>query len=220
MWARRSPLRRSDESDAERSACRFQGAGCRFECGQGGLAGDSERQPHLHCARGSELCRCLWQGEDVVAHLGSHVDETGQIAHWHIPAAHYLESWSDVRAYDGTVSIIQPMIDPLYGGQTAHDVFQACWMSPWLSPYDAVRETWKPLIKGDFETGWRKALHAGWIDGTALRQAAERQACVRSREPFPRPRRRIRWRSSSGPIPISTTAAGRMWAGCRNCPSR
>ena len=46
------------------------------------------------------------------------VDETGQISHWHIPAAHYLESWSDVRAYDGTVSIIQPMIDPLYGGKT------------------------------------------------------------------------------------------------------
>ncbi len=58
----------------------------------------------------------------IVAHLGSHVDETGQIAHWHIPAAHYLESWSDARAYDGTASIVQPMIDPLYGGKTAHHV--------------------------------------------------------------------------------------------------
>ncbi len=53
---------------------------------------------------------------NVVAHLGSHYDETGQLSHWHIPAAHYLESWSDARAYDGTVSIVQPMIDPLYGG--------------------------------------------------------------------------------------------------------
>ena len=104
---------------------------------------------------------------NVVAHLGAHYDETGQQAHWHIPAAHYLESWSDARAYDGTISIVQPMIDPLYGGRTAHHVFQALLDEPMVSPYDAVRETWKPVIKGDFETGWRKALHDGWIADTA-----------------------------------------------------
>ena len=103
----------------------------------------------------------------TVAHLGSHVDETGSIAHWHIPAAHFLESWSDARAYDGTVSIVQPMIDPLYGGKSAHDVFQVLLNEPGLGAYEAVRATWKPVIKGDFETGWRKALHAGWIEGTA-----------------------------------------------------
>ncbi len=104
----------------------------------------------------------------IVAHLGSHLDETGQISHWHIPAAHYLESWSDARAYDGTVSIIQPMIDPLYGGRTAHHVFQTLLDEPMVSPYDAVRETWKTTIKGDFEAGWRKALHDGWIEDTAF----------------------------------------------------
>ena len=104
----------------------------------------------------------------TVAHLGSHVDETGQIAHWHIPAAHFLESWSDARTYDGTVSIVQPLIDPLYGGKTAHDVLQTLLDEPMLSAYEAVRTTWKPVIKGDFETGWRKALHAGWIEGTAF----------------------------------------------------
>jgi molybdopterin-containing oxidoreductase family iron-sulfur binding subunit len=102
----------------------------------------------------------------TVAHLGSHVDETGQISHWHIPSAHFLESWSDARAYDETVSIVQPMIDPLYGGKTAHHIFQALLDEPGLSPYEAVRETWKPVIKGDFEAGWRKALHQGWIDYT------------------------------------------------------
>ena len=106
----------------------------------------------------------------TVAHLGSHLDETGQISHWHIPAAHFLESWSDARAYDGTVSIVQPLIDPLYGGKTAHDVLQVLLNEPGLSAYEAVRETWKPLIEvsGDFEKGWRKALHQGWIDGTAF----------------------------------------------------
>jgi molybdopterin-containing oxidoreductase family iron-sulfur binding subunit len=109
----------------------------------------------------------------TVAHLGSHYDETGQVAHWHIPAAHYLESWSDARAYDGTVSIVQPLIDPLYGGKTAHHVLQTLLNEPMLSPYDAVRETWKSAIKGDFETGWRKALHQGWIDGTAFDKTAK-----------------------------------------------
>jgi molybdopterin-containing oxidoreductase family iron-sulfur binding subunit len=103
----------------------------------------------------------------MTAHLGSHMDETGQNAQWHIPA-HFLESWSDARAYDGTVSIIQPMIDPLYGGKTAHHILQTLLDEPMVSPYDAVRETWKPVMKGDFETGWRKALHQGWIDHTAF----------------------------------------------------
>jgi len=115
---------------------------------------------------------------DTVAHLGSHLDETGQISHWHIPAAHFLESWSDARAYDGTVSIVQPMIDPLYGGKTAHHVFQTLLDEPMLSPYDAVRETWKPVIKGDFETGWRKALHSGWIEGTALMLSSQVASAV------------------------------------------
>jgi len=109
----------------------------------------------------------------IVAHLGSHLDETGQIAHWHIPSAHYLESWSDARAYDGTVSIVQPLIDPLYGGKTAHDVFQTLLDKPMLSAYEAVRQTWQSVIKGDFETGWRKALHQGWIDGTAFDKTAK-----------------------------------------------
>jgi MoCo/4Fe-4S cofactor protein with predicted Tat translocation signal len=103
-----------------------------------------------------------------VAHLGSHVDETGLVSQWHIPAAHALESWSDARSYDGTVSIVQPMIEPLYGGKTAHDVLQTLLNEPMLSAYAAVRETWKGTIKGDFEAGWRKALHDGWIADTAF----------------------------------------------------
>jgi MoCo/4Fe-4S cofactor protein with predicted Tat translocation signal len=113
----------------------------------------------------------------ISAHLGSHVDETGLEAIWHLPAAHYLESWSDVRSYDGTVSIIQPLIEPLYGGHTAHDVIQAMLDEPQTSAYEAVRATHKSAILkgnggGDFELGWRKALHAGWIDGTAFDKPA------------------------------------------------
>ncbi len=121
---------------------------------------------------------------NTVAHLGSHVDETGQISHWHIPAAHYLESWSDARAYDGTVSIVQPMIDPLYGGRSAHDVLQTLLDEPMLSAYEAVRATWKPVIKGDFETGWRKVLHDGWIADTAFARTAAAKTAL---PPVPAP---------------------------------
>jgi len=108
----------------------------------------------------------------MTVHLGSHIDETGAETVWHVPAAHYLESWSDTRSYDGTVSIVQPLIEPLYGGHTAHDLIQAMLDEPQLSAYEAVRETAKSYIKGDFEAGWRKALHAGWIEGSAFTGAA------------------------------------------------
>jgi MoCo/4Fe-4S cofactor protein with predicted Tat translocation signal len=124
---------------------------------------------------------------NIVAHLGTHLDETGQISHWHLPAAHYLEYWSDARAYDGTISIVQPMIDPLYGGHTAHDVFQKLLDDPMMSAHDAVRESWKSTIKGDFETGWRKALHDGWIADTVTDKSAKGGAAPAFRGSVPAP---------------------------------
>ena len=104
-------------------------------------------------------------------HLGSHVDETGFFSTWHIPQVHYLESWSDCRAYDGTVSIVQPMIAPLYSGLGALDLM-ATLVNPEQTAYDAVFATAKNYVQGDFPTGWRKALHDGWVEGTAFAPAA------------------------------------------------
>ncbi|MGP8260748.1 MAG: TAT-variant-translocated molybdopterin oxidoreductase [Acidobacteriaceae bacterium] len=101
-------------------------------------------------------------------HLGSHVDETGAVSVWHINKAHYLESWSDARAYDGTISIIQPMIAPLYGGHSAHEVLQTLLDNPQASAFDAVQANAKTYIKGDFDSAWRRALHDGWVEGTAF----------------------------------------------------
>ncbi len=106
----------------------------------------------------------------MTVHLGSHVDETGSVSVWHLNRAHYLETWSDARAYDGTVSIIQPMIAPLYGGITSHEVLQSLLEeNPQLSNLEAVQNTAKTYIKGgDMGSAWRKALHDGWVEGTAF----------------------------------------------------
>jgi MoCo/4Fe-4S cofactor protein with predicted Tat translocation signal len=105
----------------------------------------------------------------VSAHLGSHLNETGLATEWHINGAHYLESWSDTRAYDGTATVIQPMIDPLYGGKTAHDVIQSMLDHPDLTAYDVVRKAWQgSLGAGDAEHAWRKILHDGMVGGTAF----------------------------------------------------
>ncbi|MDE1178684.1 MAG: TAT-variant-translocated molybdopterin oxidoreductase [Edaphobacter sp.] len=104
----------------------------------------------------------------VTVHLGSHVDETGSISTWHLNRAHYLESWSDARAYDGTLSIVQPMIDPLYGGKSSHEVLQTLLADPKASSYDVVVASAKTYMKGDFATSWRKALHDGWVADTAF----------------------------------------------------
>jgi MoCo/4Fe-4S cofactor protein with predicted Tat translocation signal len=104
----------------------------------------------------------------MTVHLGSHVDETGSISNWHINKAHYLESWSDARAYDGTISIIQPMIAPLYAGKSAHDVLQVLLADPQASAFDKVQANAKTYISGDFPSAWRKALHDGWVEGTAF----------------------------------------------------
>ena len=106
---------------------------------------------------------------NLKVYLGSHRNETAELCHWHVPEAHYLESWSDARAFDGTVSIIQPLIEPLYGGKTAHEVIDhsrgaiGC-----ITGHDLVQHYWKKQHTGaDFDAFWRKSLHDGWVEGTA-----------------------------------------------------
>src|SRR3989449_54666 len=105
----------------------------------------------------------------VAIHLSPYVDETSDCCQWHVPAAHFLESWSDARAFDGTASIVQPLIAPLYQGRTAHDVIGTFSEKSGLSSYDRVRETWKTLdLGGGFEKSWRKVLNDGVIWNTTF----------------------------------------------------
>ncbi len=102
-------------------------------------------------------------------HLSLYHDETSALCQWHVPEAHYLESWSDTRAFDGTASIVQPLIAPLYGGKSAHEVLAVFTDQPERSGYDLVRDHWKTQHPGgDFEQFWRKSLNDGVIAGTTL----------------------------------------------------
>ncbi|HSB08646.1 MAG TPA: TAT-variant-translocated molybdopterin oxidoreductase [Blastocatellia bacterium] len=76
-------------------------------------------------------------------HLSLYKDETSELCQWHVPEAHYLEFWGDARAYDGTVSIIQPLIAPLYSGKSAHEVLAAVLGEPERAGYDIVRDYWR-----------------------------------------------------------------------------
>ncbi len=102
------------------------------------------------------------------AHLSLYNNETSLLCDWHINAAHFLESWSDVRAFDGTASIVQPLIDPLYGGKTPHDLLALLTGGPIQTSYDIVREYWRANeLAEDFDRNWQLALSRGVITGTA-----------------------------------------------------
>jgi MoCo/4Fe-4S cofactor protein with predicted Tat translocation signal len=100
---------------------------------------------------------------------GHAVDETSSAAEWHIPLAHYLESWGDARAAGGTVSVIQPLILPLFGGKTAVEVLGLMAGGQDRPGYDIVRETWQLLLgEGDFDKKWNRVLHDGLLAGSEL----------------------------------------------------
>ncbi|HEX3602351.1 MAG TPA: 4Fe-4S dicluster domain-containing protein, partial [Lacipirellulaceae bacterium] len=106
-------------------------------------------------------------------HLGLYQDETAAQCDWHLPEAHFLEAWGDARAFDGTVSIQQPLIAPLYNGLAASEILSALFDSAGRPGYEIVRDYWRhnwpqSNVTADFDTNWNSALHDGVIAGTAF----------------------------------------------------
>ena len=109
-------------------------------------------------------------------HHGLYKDETAELCHWHVPATHYLESWSDTRSYDGTASIVQPLIEPLYEGKSAHELLAVFSDQYDKKAYDLVRDYWS----GQRKSAGGRRQEAG---GRNVRQPAkrlQRQASRRS----------------------------------------
>ena len=103
----------------------------------------------------------------TVVRLGYYEDETSAVADLNIPAAHYLESWGDVRTSDGTVVVVQPLIQPLFGGLTELEVLARIGGLTKTDPHDIARETF-----GGNEEAWKKTLHDGFVANTAVKPAA------------------------------------------------
>ncbi len=104
------------------------------------------------------------------ARLGLYEDETSRLCHWHIPAAHPLESWGDARAYDGTVTVIQPLIAPLYGGKSEQDFLALLNGQSEKPSHDIVHDYWqaqRPNV-ARFDAYWEKTLHDGIVADTAF----------------------------------------------------
>ncbi len=119
-------------------------------------------------------------------HLGLYRDETAELCQWHVPAVHELESWGDARAYDGTLSLQQPLVEPLYDGHSSLDVLMLV-AGQTGTVLDLIRSQWQVLYGGaGFEKLWRRTLHDGFASGSQfvprgveLRADAVRDAATR-----------------------------------------
>jgi MoCo/4Fe-4S cofactor protein with predicted Tat translocation signal len=114
-----------------------------------------------------------YQKARLRVHFGLYQDETAQLSQWHVPESHPLETWSDARAFDGTASLVQPLIEPLYQSKSAHELLALFANQIDASAYDVVHAYWVKNLPapanpgGDPEAAFRKALHDGVIPGTA-----------------------------------------------------
>jgi len=108
-------------------------------------------------------------------HLSLYDDETSALATWHLPATHFMEHWSDARAFDGTAAIVQPLIAPLYAGISPHELL-ARLMRDGRSGHDIVRAHWKDI-------DWEGALRKGVVPGTAFKPVAATPRAVAPPKP-------------------------------------
>jgi MoCo/4Fe-4S cofactor protein with predicted Tat translocation signal len=124
-----------------------------------------------------------------------YADETSEVCHWNLPEAHALESWGDARAYDGTVTVMQPLIAPLYDGKTipevlaafieghsgksSHDLVKDYWTRAHggkVGSYTITDPTGQPFKSAD--SFWKHVLHDGWITGTGAASGEARGAAA------------------------------------------
>lgn len=108
------------------------------------------------------------QRVETSVHVGLHVDETATKSTWHIPRSHFLEAWGDGRAYDGTLSVIQPLIAPMFGTKSEVEVLHAFATGLDTSGYEQVRSQWRQVVTQDFDSTWNKVLHDGFLPESAF----------------------------------------------------
>jgi molybdopterin-containing oxidoreductase family iron-sulfur binding subunit len=103
----------------------------------------------------------------TVVRLGYYEDESSTGVSWHLPLAHFLESWGDARTSDGTLVPVQPLIEPLFGGLTELEVLARIGGLDETTPYDILRTTFRSLA-GDDDEKWKRFLHDGYLANSSL----------------------------------------------------
>jgi molybdopterin-containing oxidoreductase family iron-sulfur binding subunit len=102
---------------------------------------------------------------DTTIRLGLYEDETSELCDWHLPRAHFLETWGDARAWDGTISVVQPLIAPLWGGRSPIELLALLAGEATTRGHDIVQTTL--AARTPDEAAWRRALHDGLVADTA-----------------------------------------------------
>jgi MoCo/4Fe-4S cofactor protein with predicted Tat translocation signal len=145
----------------------------------------------------------------LAVYHGLYVDETAFLCHWNVPDAHPLESWGDSRSFDGTITLTQPLIAPLYDGRSACEIIATCTSQPDRRSSAILKDYWTRAFAGgpwtikspdgqpfkNFDAFWRRSLHDGFISGTALADGGP--ATPFSAQPV-----------TPGVVPITTAVAG------------
>ena len=108
-----------------------------------------------------ELASAFTRAENLV-YTGLYEDETSRGASWFVPRAHWLESWGDARSFDGTATLVQPLIEPLYGGFTDAQVYAAFLGEGDKSAHDLVQDAWR-ASRPDVAAKWDAAVQSGAI---------------------------------------------------------
>jgi molybdopterin-containing oxidoreductase family iron-sulfur binding subunit len=126
-----------------------------------------DANPVYTAPRDIEFAARLSRVADVL-HLGAYEDETAAYARWFVPLAHPFESWGDATAYDGTTSLVQPLIEPLFGGRTVAELLALFAGRDFPRSLALLRESWARRIPAaDFDARFQQALSKGLFAGSA-----------------------------------------------------
>ena len=112
-----------------------------------------------------------------IVHSGIYYDETAHMCHWHVPEAHYLETWADCRAFDGTATIQQPLIAPMYDSKSIQEVLAILAGNSGSTSHDLTKSFWRDWYKGnDFDSFWQASIHDGFSP-EHFSQSADSRSC-------------------------------------------
>jgi molybdopterin-containing oxidoreductase family iron-sulfur binding subunit len=104
------------------------------------------------------------------AHLSLYRDETSRLAAWHLPLSHDFEQWGDARAFDGTLTPLQPAIAPLYDTRSVHELLAMLTGEASIDAHALLRRRARREGEDDaaFESRWRRELQQGRVEATAF----------------------------------------------------